>query len=151
MSDWDALETPLVETPLFPVEAPDGRKDLTELARQSWFVAFMGRTQPHIAFHANANAGKRNPTQARREGITSGVFDMTVGWDCSDTDAACTAAYLEFKGYDKSGRPGKLSANQIEWGNRWHAMGFHVASFFSAQSAIAWLRDIGCPIRGTIS
>lgn len=157
MTDWAALETTLDPEPAFPVEAPDGRKDLSELDRQGWFVAFMRKTQPHIEVHANVNAAKRGlkaQAQAKKEGLKAGVFDITVAWDIGDStlpDAPCSVAWPEFKGYDKNGRPGKLTTPQIEWGNSMHAKGFPVASFFSAKSCIAWLRSLGCPIRGKIT
>lgn len=150
---FDHLETPLVEAPLFPCEAPDERRDLSEHERQSWFVAFMRRTQPHIEVHANMNHGQRGQIKARREGIKAGVFDMFIGWDYRLTPGVpVTACWAEFKGYEaKSGRPGKLSIAQIEWGNAMQAKGFPVACFFSAKSCIEWLREIGAPIRGRIA
>ena len=149
---FDHLETPLVEAPLFPCEAPDGRKDLSEHERQSWFVAFMRRTQPHIEVHANMNHGQRSQIRAKREGLKAGVFDITVAWDHRLTpDVATTVCWPEFKGYDKNGRPGKLSQAQIDWGNAMHAKGFPVACFFSAKSCIDWLRSVGAPIRGRVA
>lgn len=149
MTEFDALESPIHPTALFPVEAPDGRKDLPELERQVMFRKLMRERAPRLMVFANANAGKRNPFQANREGIRAGVFDMTVAWDIADatTDGA-TVAYVEFKGYDASARPGKLSLPQIEWGNAMHERGHKVACFFSARSAVRWLREIGAPIPG---
>lgn len=137
---------------LFPVEAPDGRKDLSELERQAWFVAFMKKTQPHIEVHANPNAGKRGfkaQAQARKEGLKAGVFDVTVAWDYREStiETCVSVAWPEFKGYDASGKPGKLSDDQIRWGNAMHAKGFPVACFFSAKSVVAWLITLGAPIR----
>lgn len=155
MTAFDHLEADLKPVPLFLVEAPDGRKDLSELDRQGWFVAFMRRTQPHIEVHANPNAGKRGPKaqrQAKTEGLKPGVFDITVAWDhrLSTIDAPVTVAWPEFKGYDSSGRAGKLTPAQIEWGNSMHDRGFPVACFFSAKSVIEWLRSLGAPIRGAV-
>lgn len=138
--------------PVFPVEAPDGRKDLSELDRQAWFVTFMKRTQPHIEVHANPNAAKRGfkaQAQARKEGLKAGVFDVTVAWDYREStiDSPVSVAWPEFKGYNSAGQPGKLTDEQIRWGNAMHAKGFPVACFFSAKSVIAWLRELGAPIR----
>ena len=146
------LESPLYAEPLFPVEAPDGRKDLSELDRQSWFVAFMKRTQPHIEVHANPNAAMRGfkaQAQAKKEGLKAGVFDLTVAWDIRDATIPDlpTVAWPEFKGYDKRGTAGKLTPQQIEWGNAMYAKGFPVACFFSAKSVVAWLESLGAPIR----
>ena len=150
MIDWSALESPLNASPRFPVEQPDGRRDLTEHERQSWFVSYMRRTQPHIEVHANMNHGRRSQTRAKREGMKAGVFDITVAWDYRLTpDLPVSTAWCEFKGYEaKSKRPGTLSQSQADWGNAMQDKGFPVACFFSAKSCIAWLREIGCPLRG---
>jgi hypothetical protein len=111
----------------------------------------MRRTQPHIECHANMNHGKRSQIRAAKEGLVAGVFDMFVGWDYRLTpDVPVTVCWAEFKGYTAAGRAGKLSQDQIDWGNGQHARGFPVACFFSAQSCINWLRDIGAPLRGTV-
>lgn len=151
MTDWDAMETPLKAEPLFPVEAPDGRKDLTELDRAVMFRRYMANLAPAVILYPNANAGRRNPMQARREGIMAGVFDYTAAWDIADStlaDCAVSVCWVELKGYDKSGRPGKLSNAQIEWGNAMQARGHKVACFFSGKSAFDWLASLGAPIRG---
>lgn len=150
--NWADLETDLRADPVFPVEAPDGRKDLSEHDRQSWFVAFMRRTQPHIEVHANMNHGARSQTRAVKEGLKPGVFDIFVGWDRELTpDVPVTATWCEYKGYSKDGRPGRLSQVQIDWGNAMAAKGFPVACFFSARSCVDWLISIGAPIRGRIA
>ena len=136
----DALETPLREQPLFPVEAPDGKRLIGETPRQTQFVKLMRELAPSCAVFANANAGKRAPRTAKLEGIVSGVFDMSVAWDDGHV------AYPEFKGY-AGGRAGKLSDNQIIWGNRMHRLGHHVACFFDPMSAVLWLQSIGAPVR----
>lgn len=152
-SIFDGLDDGLDrQEPLFPVEAPDGRKELSELDRQAWFVTFMKRTQPHIEVHANVNAAKRGfkaQAQAKKEGLKAGVFDITVAWDLRDStkDVPCSVAWPEFKGYDASGKAGKLTPHQIAWGNAMHTKGFPVACFFSAKSVIEWLRGLGCPLR----
>lgn len=137
MLDLPAHET-LAPVPAFPVEAPDGRRDWTELQRQSAFIKEMKVIAPDVMIYANANAGKRNPRQAKREGIVGGVFDLTVTWDGG-------SAWCEFKGYTKAGRAGKLSAAQIDWGNKMHARGKPVACFFTPAACVAWLRDLGAP------
>lgn len=154
MTDWAALETPLKAAPLFPVEAPDGRKELSELARAKMFRAYMAKLAPACGVYANANAGKRNPNQARAEGIRAGVPDYTIYWDISDStipNCAVSIAYVELKGYSAAGAPGKLSPAQIEFCNDLHSKGHKVACFFSGQSAFEWLRSLGAPIRGSIA
>jgi len=155
LSAFDTLEhEPLYEAPLFPVEAPDGRKDLSELSRQAWFVKYMQQVNPHIEVHANPNAAKRGfkaQAQAKKEGLKAGVFDLLVAWDyrLSTKDVAVTVAWPEFKGYDAAGRAGKLTQPQIVWGNAMMKRGFPVACFFSAKSVIAWLIELGAPIRAS--
>ncbi len=148
------LEAPLDAEPLFPVEAPDGRKDLSELERQVMFRKFAANLAPQVLVWANANAGRRNPMQARKEGVMAGVFDMSCAWDIDAStlpDCDVSTCWVEFKGYDKSGRPGRLSPAQIEWGNAMHQRGHKVACFFSGRSAFDWLASLGAPVRGRVS
>jgi hypothetical protein len=153
---WADLETPLDAQPLFPVEdwrkLSDPRKDLSELDRQGQFVAFMRKVCPHMVVAAIPNAGKRGfkaQHQAKKEGMLSGAFDTLITWDIADAHPDCpsTMAMIEFKGFS-SGKAGSLSQQQIEFGNRLHKQGHKVACFFSARSAIEWLRELGAPIRG---
>lgn len=154
--DWTDLEGSLKPEPAFFVEKPDGRKELSELDRQGWFVSFMRRTQPHITVFANVNAGKRGPkaaNQARKEGLLPGVFDLTVAWDINDATkpGAPTIAFAEYKGYSAAGQAGKLTDAQIEWGNSMAAKGFPIACFFSGKSCLDWLISLGAPIRGRLA
>ena len=160
MSAFDHLEDPLKPAPLFPVEdwraLANPRKDLSELDRQAMFVAFMRKSCPHMVVAAIPNAAKRGfkaQAQAKKEGIVAGAFDTLVTWDIADAspDCPCTMAMIEWKGFDASGRAGKLSDAQIEFGNRLHRQGHKVACFFSAASAIEWLRSLGAPIRGRLA
>lgn len=156
MSAWAALESPLKAEPLFPVERPDGERHLSELARQSFLVAYIRRTSPKVIVAANANAGKRGPAaqrQAKREGLLAGFPDLTICWDVADSHVpdGPSCAFLEIKGYDNSGRAGSLIQAQIETCNRLHIAGLPVACFFSARSAIGWLRSLGCPIKEPVA
>lgn len=148
----DALEAK--DGPLFPVQEPDGRKDLSELDRQAWVVSYIRKTHPDIMVFATPNAGKRGfkaQAQAKREGLMAGVFDLTFCWDVRHArDDGPTICWAEMKGYDSAGRAGKLSQPQIAWGNAMHQRGHKVACFFSAKSVIEWLRDLGAPIRGVV-
>lgn len=151
MVDFAHLESPLREEPLFPVEAFDG-KALSELERQAWLVSYIRRTSPKVLVYANANAAKRGfgaQRQAHKEGLLAGVPDITVAWDIADSHVpdGPTVAWIEMKGADAKGRAGKLSDQQIEFGNRLHRSGQAVACFYSAKSAIAWLRSLGCPLK----
>lgn len=145
---WAALETALDEAPLFAVEAPDGRKDLSEHQRQSMFVAFMRKANPHIVVYANMNHGARSQTRACKEGMLPGVPDLTICWELSEDDPRASIAYAEMKGYTAAGRPGTLSRQQIDVGNRFHRLGYPVGCFFSARTLVEWLRGLGAPVRG---
>lgn len=150
---FDGLESPLTEEPLFPVEAPDGRKDMPELDRQKAFVSWLRKKCPHIVVCAIPNAAKRGQkamNQARAEGMVPGAFDTFVAWDYRQAtkDAPASVAFIEWKGYDARGSAGKLSPQQIDFGNRLHRQGHAVACFFSARTAIDWLRSLGAPIGG---
>jgi len=138
--NWASLEVDDTK-PLFPVEQPDGDRHLSELDRVVCFRRLVREHAPEVAIYPNANAGRRSPFQAAREGIVAGVFDYTAAW------TAPHVAWLEFKGYDARGRAGQLSPAQIEWGNRMVRLGHRVACFFTPASALAWLEACGAPIR----
>lgn len=137
--DWGSLEKTLTPEPAFLVEGPDKRKDWPELQRQAAFLRLMRTAAPRVMVFANANAGKRNPTQAKREGITAGVFDLT----CISPGRT---AFIEIKGFTKAGRAGALSLPQIEFGNRLVELGIPCACFFSPTGAASWLRAQGFPV-----
>lgn len=140
-SPFDLVEDSLKPTPRFPVEPPDNRKDVAELPRQVAFLSLMRMVAPSIEVRALPNAGKRNPSQAKKEGIKAGTFDLGLWWPFGGH------ALVEMKGYDKSGRAGKLSKEQIDFGNLLHDMGIPVACFFNAEAAVEWLRHVGAPVR----
>lgn len=142
MNMWADLESSLHPKPLFPVEAPDGRRDWSEEARQATLFRIVHSAGPKIAGFPIPNAGKRNPLKARREGIVAGVFDT-----CWNAEHPFMSAWIELKGYTKAGRRGELSTAQIEWGNRMHMMGKPVACFFDPYAAAEWLRMLGFPMR----
>lgn len=147
----DIPEAVLDPEPLFPVEAPDGRKDLSEIERQVMFRRYMRDLAPTVMVWANANAGRRNRLQATREGIKAGVFDLACAWDINvstSPEAPVSICFVEMKGYDKKGTAGKLSRAQIDWGNAMHERGHKVACFFSGKSAFDWIASLGAPIRG---
>lgn len=140
MNAFTSLETPLVATPAFYVQTPDGRRDWSEIDRQATLFRVMRMSAPRVAIEANANAGKRNPAKARKEGIRAGVFDVSVRF------RAPLAAWIEMKGYDARGKAGALSQDQIEWGNRQTELGWPVACFFCPYAAADWLREQGFPV-----
>ena len=142
MTIWDDLEDASDDddVPRFYVEPPDGGKHLTELMRVVAFRKLLRAAAPKVLCFAIPNAGKRNPQQARQEGIRAGVFDYCVLW------APGGSAWVEFKGYDARGRPGKLSSAQIQFGNKLIACDHHAACFFDAATAVTWLRGCGAPV-----
>ena len=133
------LETPLDEAALFYVEAPDRDKHLSEIQRVVMFRQLVRMALPDTRLHACPNGAKRTlwaMNQARREGMVAGVFDLCAMWPQR------RVAWLEFKGYDKSGRPGKLTQAQVDWGNSSLRQGHDVACFFTPEAAVAWLRGL---------
>ena len=135
------METPLDDVPRFLVEEPDGRKTLAELPRQVTFLSLMRMAGPTVEVRALPNAGKRNPTKARQEGIKAGLFDLGCWWPGGGH------AVVEMKGYDARGRAGSLSLEQIDFGNRMHDLGTPAACFFTPEKAVAWLASVGAPVR----
>jgi hypothetical protein len=133
----DALEVP--SEPIFPVELPND-DPRAELPRQVEFLRDLKMLAPSVYAYAVPNAGKRNPRQAKAEGIVGGVFDLELRWNSG-------AAQVEFKGRDARGRPGKLSPAQIDHGNRMTGLGWPVACFFDPQAALEWVRSLGAPFR----
>jgi hypothetical protein len=145
MSDaefWAKFDTPLDQEPTFPVQLPGGCQRAPELSNQRGFINQLRWQAPHICVYANANAGKRNPRQARLEGIRAGVFDVMV------IESASKWAMIEFKGFDKSGRAGRLSWQQIEFGNDMCARGVPVGCFYSPEMAIDFLLMHDFSLRG---
>lgn len=141
MSFWDDLEEPPGSLqPQFFVEPPDGKRNWPELQRQATLFQVMLYNAPRVYGYAVPNAGKRNPWKARKEGIRAGIFDTHWQWQ------APLHAYVEMKGYDARGRPGKLSEDQIRFGNRMVELGVPCACFFDPYAAAAWLREQGFPV-----
>lgn len=144
------LESPLVEEPLFYVEPvpekPTDPRKWPEEYRQREFVAYVRKRYPDIILSSFANEGKRGKRLAARMkglGLLAGMADITCIWDGG-------SAYLEFKGWQASGRPGKLSVQQIETLNRIHRNGHAVGCFYSARTALDWLRSLGAPVWGRV-
>lgn len=135
--DFHALETPLREKPIFPVE-PRDRDPATEVVRQMKFRNLLRFCSPSIESWSVPNAAKRGPkatAQAKREGLTAGVFDEHYAgpdrW----------LAFLEWKDCD-----GTLTQDQIDWGNAMHRRGFRVACVRSHAFALSLFRQWGAPI-----
>ena len=156
LADLDALESPLIEEPLFEVEVPgrpgDNKALWPEEERQAAFVTFIGRTSPKLKVRAVRNEGRRGfkeQRQMKRTGLLAGTFDTFVYWDVADATADCpqTLVWIEWKGFDARGRPGKLSQEQIRFGNDMTRKGFKVACFYTVVPALAWLAGLGAPIR----
>lgn len=53
--------------------------------------------------------GFKAQSQVKREGLLAGVFDITCCRDITLPDCDVSVYWVEFKGYDKNGRAGKLS------------------------------------------
>lgn len=144
------LESPLAPAPLFPVEQPGERPaDKTKWSedyRQRSFVAWLSKNHPEVIVFSITNEGARGVFHGKRlkqRGLLPGAPDICVLWNGG-------WAFIEFKGWAANGTPGKLSTAQIETCNRIHRNGTPVGCFFRADSALAWLRELGAPIRGAV-
>lgn len=142
----DAMETPLDQAPLFPVEKPSkpplDPRTWPEEFRQREFVSYVRRKYPRIVLSSFANEGKRGMRMAAKMkglGLLAGMPDTVLLWDGG-------MAFIEWKGWTAAGRPGTLSAQQIDTCNRIHRNGHKVACFFSARPALEWLRGLGAPL-----
>jgi hypothetical protein len=133
VTQWDALETPLSQEPLFAIEPKDS-SPASELDRQAEFRRLCAILMPAVMLIAVPNGGKRGlgaQRQIKREGVRAGTPDMIAV-------APRKLAFLEFK----AGRT-MPSAAQIETMNRLHRMGHAVGVFRTADAAIAFLRKQG--------
>ena len=154
----DALEAPTV--PLFPVEpvpapGPDPRL-WPEIERQKAFITYIRRTSPDLIAFAIPNAGKRSQWaagKAKAEGLLPGAADVCICWDwrkSTQDDPARSVAFVEIKGFDKNGKPGKLSPSQIAFGNSCFERGIAYGCFYTATAALLWLASLGAPLRGKL-
>lgn len=130
------LSEDLHEQPIFPVE-PKDKLPGSEVDRQQAFRKNLKAIAPTITSWAVPNAGKRGfkaQAQAKREGLTAGVFDEHYAapgeW----------FAALEWK--DGSG---DLSPGQVSWGNLMTRRGFRVACVRTPEFAERLFREWGCP------
>lgn len=131
--NFDHLETPLDEAPLFFVE-PRDRDNLTELARVRRFRAMFRKAFPKSRLVAVPNGGKRGQgaiNQARAEGAAWGFPDLIALGDGQ-------VAFLEFK----SGT-GTMKPHQVDWGNWLDRSQFFVGTFRKPETAIDWLARQG--------
>lgn len=137
---WAALETELNAPPRFHVAAPDGRRDWGEEERCKQFVTLMHRIGPKCMVHHVKNEGRYNHALAKRIWVVPGVFDYRIDGERP------LSAVVEFKGYDRRGRAGKLSQAQVDWGNSMLDRGWLVGCFFDPVEAVEWLRRNGFQI-----
>lgn len=135
----DAVPEFLVEQPGKPPLDP---RTWPEEFRQSEFVAYVRRKHRSMVVSSFANEGKRGKRMAAKMkglGLLAGMPDTVLLWD-----GGC--AFIEWKGWDATGRAGKLSPQQIDTCNKIHRNGHKVACLYSARTALAWLRDLGAPL-----
>lgn len=146
MTAFDTLESDLYAPPLFYVElhgkATGDPAKWSEGYRQTAFVTWMRKKAPGIVIASIANerrVGTNEGKRLKRQGLTPGMPDIIILFDGG-------LAFIEFKGFNAAGQPGKLSQAQIDTCNRIHANGHPVACFYSAESAWLWLQSVGCPL-----
>lgn len=140
LTDFDKMEAPLKPVARFTVQPPD-KSPATELQRQATFLKLMRTLAPNVICYANTNgthiASFAGRAKADKEGRTIGVCDVNCVWNRG-------VAWIEFK----AGK-GAMSPAQIEFGNRLHDMGHHVACFRDPGDAVDWVRSLGAPVRSS--
>jgi hypothetical protein len=136
MTLWDTLESPLDEPPMFHVDERD-RDPASEHARQSELVKRLRGAGLHVIAIPNARAwGMKAWNKAKAEGVLWGAPDLIVN------GPRRLVAYIEMK----NGRE-MPEQHQVDCLNSLHRFGFPVGVFRRADSALAWLREQGFPIR----
>jgi hypothetical protein len=136
MTDWDALEAPLVETARFYIE-PTDKDPANETARVQAFRKALRKVAPLLEVVAIPNAGARSQwavNQAKREGARWGFPDLMV------IGPSPKIAFLEFK----AGKTAPAD-HQIVWLNRLVGLGYPGGVFRTSGAAIEWLRANGFP------
>ena len=116
----------------------------TELDIQARFIGRMRKLAPDIKVVATPNGGKRTAWEgmkAKREGMVAGWPDVTCFWSNGiDENAIPGLCMIEFKA-----RGGRLSDEQIHWGNWLTRHGFRFAVCRSAETAVEFVRASGAP------
>lgn len=133
---WDAIETPLDEAPLFPIEAADWSEE-SEVRRVIAFRRTVRLHAPALSVVAVPNAANRGQwaiNQAKKEGAAWGFPDLMVL-------APGKVAFIEFK----AGRT-KPAAHQVEWLNKLHRLGFPCGVFRTSVGAMRFLREHDFPV-----
>jgi hypothetical protein len=131
VSEWDDLESPLTEAPLFYVQ-PKDRDPALEHDRQSELVRRLRAAGLHVIAIPNGRAwGAKAWNLAKAEGVVWGAPDLII-------NARGRSAYIEMK----SGT-GAINQHQVEVLNSLHRLGFPVAVCRTADGAIAWLEGRG--------
>lgn len=112
------------------------RRPTSEYERQRFLISFIRKYCPRLFVFAvpNATRGDWSKLRQQREGAVYGATDLVVTWSGG-------VAFIEMK--DGMGKP---DDRQIEFMNRLHWQGHHVALCRSMDGAIAWLRSIGAPV-----
>lgn len=125
---------PVLHPEIF-VEAKD-KRPTSEYERQRFLINFIRKYCPKLFVFAvpNATRGDWSKLRQQREGAVYGATDLIITWPGG-------VAFVEMK--DGSGKP---EDRQVEFINRLHRQGHHVALCRSMDGAIGWLRTIGAPV-----
>lgn len=117
---------------------PKDHLPATEFQRQATFVKMMASLAPTADVLAIPNASRASDWERlrrHREGARKGALDLIVTWNRG-------VAFVEFKDGQKM-----PFAAQRERLNRYFRMGHHCGVFRRPETAVEWLRGLGCPIR----
>lgn len=141
LAHFAGLESPLREAPLFHID-PRDKDPKSEDDRQAEFKKLV-RSSPGMRIAAvlnDHNWGQKGLNRANKIGAWWGFPDTIV------TAAPRMVAFPEFKNGTEMPKQ-----HQIDCLNALHRMGFPVGVFRTAESAGAFLRQHGFPIRGSIT
>lgn len=136
LTNWDALETPLYEEPLFHIDERDN-DPASEDDRQGEFARII-RATPGVriaAFLNDHNWGQKALNRARKLGAWWGFPDSGV------LAEPRLIAFCEFKNGKRM-----PEQHQVDCLNALHRMGFPVGVFRRADSALAFLAEQGFPV-----
>lgn len=137
LADLMGMGETLKPTPIFTIEPAD-RGTASEIDRQAAFLALLRHAAPDVLAWAvpnGSNRGLKDRAKAKKEGLRSGVPDLTICWNRG-------VAFMEFK----AGR-GPLSDNQVELLNYLTEAGHHCAVVRTPEFAMHLLAEWGAPVR----
>lgn len=118
-------------------------RELSELEIQTLFRSRARIECPAVHIVAVPNAGRRSEwerLQRKREGMSAGFPDCLCFWHWAKVAA------IEFKRLG-----GRLTTNQAEWIARLNGIGIPAIVAYTAEEALAFLRERGAPFLSRVN